>query len=116
MGMKRSTGIREGNDIDDYGESASDDELLSNLISYSPVAAELVQDISSSVEHSVKGAWNGFDDKHLKPLFGGKINSQDPPTQGHTYENKEGILGNNTNLSVAGIDVSDAVEMQGINI
>ena len=54
-----------------------EEELLTDLIAYSPLAAELVNDISSSVQNEVKSAWNEFDDKHLKPLFGGRIKQQD---------------------------------------
>jgi len=69
MGMK----TREISDENDNDE-CDDDDALSDFIAYSPLAAELVNDISSSVNVGVKGAWYEFDNNHLKPLFGGEIN------------------------------------------
>ena len=67
MGMKTDLREKDGDE---------DEEEEYNLIAYSPLAAEIANDISSTVQEGVKGAWSEFDNNHLKPLFGGQIKEQ----------------------------------------
>ena len=76
MGMKTRNRLEF---VSEYGheDEGESNELMADFIDYSPLAAELVNDISSSVQNEVKTAWNDFDDKHLKPLFGGRVKKRD---------------------------------------